>query len=67
MRIIIKQAGSAIHPESALFVLARNVVADKVWPELKPFQFEVIQASLSQEDEGKLHEMSGPATSARAE
>ncbi|HET8842910.1 MAG TPA: DUF1269 domain-containing protein [Ktedonobacteraceae bacterium] len=63
----IKQVGSAIHPgESALFVLTRNVVADKVWPELKPYQFEIIQTSLSQEDEETLHEMLGPATSARA-
>ncbi len=63
----IRQVGSAIHPgESALFLLTRNLVADKVWPELKPYQFEVIQTSLSQEDEGKLHEMLGPATAALA-
>ena len=63
----IKQVGSAIHPgESALFVLTRNEVVDKVVPELKQYQFEVIQTSLSQENEAQLHEMLGPATSTRA-
>jgi uncharacterized membrane protein len=63
----IKQVGSAIHPgESALFLLTRNEVADKVLPALKQFQFEVIRTSLSQEDETKLHEMLGPATSSQA-
>ena len=63
----IKQVGSAIHPgESALFLLTRNEVADKVLPALKQFQFEVIRTSLSQEDETKLHEMLGPATSSLA-
>jgi uncharacterized membrane protein len=63
----IKQVGSAIHPgESALFVLTRNEVMDKVAPALKQYQFEIIQTSLSQENEDKLHEMLGPATSGRA-
>lgn len=63
----IKQVGSAIHPgEAALFVLTSNVVADKVWPELKQYQFEVIQTSLSQDDEERLHEMLGPATTVQA-
>jgi len=58
----IRQVGSAIHPgEAAMFILTRNVVEDRVWPELRQFQFEVIQTSLSQEDENRLHEMLGPA------
>lgn len=60
----IKQVGSAIHPgESALFLLTSNEVADRVLPELKQYQFEVIQTSLSQEDEAQLREMLGPAGS----
>jgi uncharacterized membrane protein len=63
----IKRVGSEIHPgESALFLLTRNEVADKVLPELKQYQFEVIQTSLSNEDEAKLHEMLGPAIPAQA-
>ncbi|HEX6482316.1 MAG TPA: DUF1269 domain-containing protein [Ktedonobacteraceae bacterium] len=63
----IKQVGSGIHPgEAALFLLTSNEVADKVLPELKHYQFEVIQTSLSQEDEARLHEMLGPAVPARA-
>ncbi len=62
----IKQVSSAIHPgEAALFVLTRQEVIDKVVPALKPYQFEIIQTSLSQEAEDRLHEMLGPATSAR--
>ncbi|TMD67656.1 MAG: DUF1269 domain-containing protein [Chloroflexi bacterium] len=62
----IRQVGSAIHPgESALFLLTRNAIADKVLPELKQYQFEVIQTSLSQEDEAQLHEMLGPAVSSQ--
>jgi uncharacterized membrane protein len=63
----IKQVGSAIHPgESALFLLTRDEVADKVLPELRQYQFEVIQTSLSQEDEARLHEMLGPAVATQA-
>jgi uncharacterized membrane protein len=63
----IKQVGSSIHPgEAALFLLTRNEVADKVLPELKQHQFEVIQTSLSEEDETRLHEMLGPAALSRA-
>lgn len=63
----IRQVGSAIHPgEAALFLLTRNEVADRVIPALKQYQFEVIQTSLSQENEAQLHEMLGPATPARA-
>lgn len=58
---------SAIHAgESALFLLTRDEVADKVLPELKQYQFEVIQTSLSQEDEAQLREMLGPAVSSQA-
>lgn len=63
----IKQVGSAIHPgEAALFLLTSNEVADKVLPELKQYQFEVIQTSLSQEEETRLHDMLGPAVLSRA-
>jgi uncharacterized membrane protein len=63
----IKQVGSAMHPgESALFLLTRNEIADKILPQLKQYQFEVIQTSLSQEDEAQLHEMLGPAASSQA-
>lgn len=62
----IKEVGSAIHPgESALFVLTRNEIADKVLPALKQYKFEVIRTSLSQENENRLHEMLGPATLSR--
>ena len=60
----IKQVGSSIHPgEAALFLLTRNEIADKVLPELKQYQFQVIQTSLSAENERQLHEMLGPAAS----
>ncbi|GHO90728.1 membrane protein [Reticulibacter mediterranei] len=63
----IKQVGNAIHPgEAALFLLTRNEVADKVLPALRQHQFEVIQTSLSAEDEARLHEMLGPAVPAQA-
>lgn len=59
----IKQVGSTIHPgESALFLLTRNEIADKVLPELRQYKFEVIQTSLSEENEAQLHEMLGPAS-----
>ena len=63
----IKQVSSAIHPgEAALFLLTSNEVTDKVLPELKQYQFEVIRTSLSLEDETRLHEMLGPAVSSQA-
>ena len=62
----IKQVSNAIHPgEAALFVLTRQEVIDKVVPALKAYQFEIIQTSLSQEDENRLHEMLGPAVSSQ--
>ncbi|HEV2654044.1 MAG TPA: DUF1269 domain-containing protein [Ktedonobacteraceae bacterium] len=58
----IREVGSAIHPgEAALFLLTRGEIADKILPELKQFQFQVIQTSLSEENEKQLHEMLGPA------
>ncbi len=58
----IKQVGSSIQPgESALFLLVSEAVADKVMPELKQYKFQLIQTSLSKEDEVKLHEMLGAA------
>lgn len=58
----IKQVGSSIQPgESALFLLVSEAVADKVMPELKQYKFQLIQTSLSKEDEEKLHEMLGAA------
>ena len=62
----IKEVGSAIHPgESALFLLTRNEIADKVVPALRQYQFEVIRTSLSDQDEARLHEMLGPAVPSR--
>jgi uncharacterized membrane protein len=58
----IKQVGSSIQPgESALFLLVSEAVAEKVMPELKQYKFQLIQTSLSKEDEEKLHEMLGAA------
>jgi uncharacterized membrane protein len=60
----IKQVGSSIQPgESALFLLIREGVADKILPELRQYKFEVIQTSLSTEDEKNLREMLGTTTS----
>jgi uncharacterized membrane protein len=56
----VKQVGNSINPgESALFLLVRDAVVDKVLPQLKQFQFQVIQTSLSQEDEQRLRETLG--------
>jgi len=58
----IKQVEGSIQPgESALFLLVSETVADKVLPELKQYKFQLIQTSLSKEDENKLHEMLGAA------
>lgn len=58
----IKQVGSSIQPgESALFLLVSEAVADKVIPELKPYKFQLIQTSLSKEDEDKIREALGAA------
>lgn len=51
----IKQAREKIEPgTSALFLLTQNEVIDKVVEELKSFDFEILQTSLSKEDEEKL-------------
>lgn len=56
----IKKVSSSIQPgESAVFLLVRDAVVDKVLPQLKQFQFQVIQTSLSKEDEARLHETLG--------
>jgi uncharacterized membrane protein len=56
----VKQVGNSINPgESALFLLVRDTVVDKVLPQLKQFQFQVIQTSLSHEDEQRLRETLG--------
>ncbi|MFL5660582.1 MAG: DUF1269 domain-containing protein [Ktedonobacteraceae bacterium] len=60
----IKQVGNSIQPgESALFLLTREGVADKILPQLRQYKFDVIQTSLSAEDEKKLHEMLGTPAS----
>lgn len=63
----IKQVGTAIQPgEAALFLLTRDAVADKILPELKQYKFQVIQTSLSREDEAKLRETLGITTGPQA-
>lgn len=56
----IKEVGSTIEPgHSALFLLVRDVTADKVLERLDGFSPKVIQTSLSNEDEAKLREAFG--------
>ncbi|GCE14029.1 DUF1269 domain-containing protein [Tengunoibacter tsumagoiensis] len=56
----IKQVGSAIQPgECALFLMTRDAVIEKVLPRLKNYQFQLIQSSLSTENEAYLREMLG--------
>jgi uncharacterized membrane protein len=51
----IKQVGSTIEPgHSALFLLVESWTEDKVMDEIKGFGAEVLQTSLSKEDEAKL-------------
>jgi uncharacterized membrane protein len=51
----IKQVGSTIQPgQSALFLLVESWTEDKVMDEIKDFDVEVLQTSLSKEDEAKL-------------
>lgn len=47
-------AGKMAPKSSALFVLVRNVTADKVINEVKGYGGTILQSSLSHEDEGKL-------------
>jgi uncharacterized membrane protein len=56
----IKQVGEKVEPgHSALFLLVEKVTADKVLDELKKFDVEVLQTSLSKEDEERLKEAFG--------
>jgi len=58
----IKQVGSSIQPgETALFLLTSEGVADKVLPELKQYKFQLIQTTLSNEDEARIRETLGMA------
>ncbi|GHO58616.1 DUF1269 domain-containing protein [Ktedonobacter robiniae] len=58
----IKQVANAIQPgEAALFLLTREAVMDKIIPQIKDIQFQVIQTSLSSQDEAQLREMLGSA------
>ena len=53
----IKKVGSTIEPgHSALFLLVRDATPDKVLDRLEGFNPEIIQTSLSKEDEAKLRE-----------
>jgi uncharacterized membrane protein len=53
----IRSVGSTIEPgSSALFVLVRSVTADKVLPELRPFEGTVLRTSLSNEQEARLQQ-----------
>ena len=51
----IKEVGKKIEPgNSALFLLVESWTEDKVMDEIKGFDAEVLQTSLSKEDEAKL-------------
>jgi uncharacterized membrane protein len=53
----IRSVGSTIEPgSSALFVLVRSVTADRVLPELAPFEGTVLRTSLSTEQEERLRQ-----------
>src|SRR5262247_3310899 len=53
----IRSVGSTIAPgSSALFVLVRSVTADRVLPELRPFEGTVLRTSLSNEQEARLQQ-----------
>ncbi len=53
----IKQVGSTIEPgHSALFLLVESWTEDKVMDELTKFDAQVLQTSLSKDDEAKLKE-----------
>ncbi len=63
----IKQVGSTIEPgHSALFLLVNSWTEDKVMDELKGFDVEVLQTSLSKEDEAKLRAAFGVEAEAEA-
>jgi uncharacterized membrane protein len=51
----VKEVGNTIEPgHSALFLLVESWTEDKVMDEIKGFEAEVLQTSLSKEDEEKL-------------
>jgi uncharacterized membrane protein len=53
----IRSVGATIEPgSSALFVLVRNVTADRVLPELQAFEGTVLRTSLSTEQETRLQQ-----------
>jgi uncharacterized membrane protein len=53
----IRSVGSTIEPgSSAVFVLVRSVTADRVLPELQPFEGKVLRTSLSNEQEARLQQ-----------
>jgi uncharacterized membrane protein len=53
----IRSVGATIEPgSSALFVLVRSVTADRVLPELRPFEGTVLRTSLSNEQEARLRQ-----------
>ena len=56
----IKQLANSLKPgEAALFLLTSQGVVDKVADELKQYKFQLLQTSLSKENEAKLREMLG--------
>ena len=58
----IKEVGSTIEPgHSALFLLVESWTEDKVMDEVKGFEAQVLQTSLSKEDEAKLQAAFGAA------
>jgi uncharacterized membrane protein len=58
----IKEVGSTIEPgHSALFLLVESWTEDKVMDEVKGFDAQVLQTSLSKEDEAKLKAAFGAA------
>ena len=59
----IKEVGEQIEPgDSALFLLVREATPDKVLDELKKFDAQVYQTSLSKEDEERLKAAFGAET-----
>jgi|SRR5579872_4457970 len=60
----MQQINAAIQPgQSALFILADNVKADRVIPQLTEFHPKVLRTSLTTDQEAKLREAFGGATS----
>jgi uncharacterized membrane protein len=58
----IRDVGQKVQPgQSALFLLVRQATMDRVLEALKPYNPEVLQTNLSQEQEAKLREAFGGA------